>query len=145
MTVKPDSPPLKGFRRELTIPLFEQLCMLQCRKEEILGYVGTDPPALEKWCRKTYRRPLAEIMEMIRQDGIVEIRKAAFELQKKNATMAGQQITRFIGPPGPSPEEKARLLTEESNAAVRQFVELALPSRGAVEDLFREPEGEEEE
>lgn len=145
MTDRPDFPPLKGFRRELTRSLFEQLCTLQCREEEILGYVGTDPPALEKWCRKTYRKPLPEIMEMIRQDGIVEIRKAAFELQKKNATMAGQQIARFIGPPGPSPEEKARMLTEESNAAVRQFVELALPSREAVEDLFREPDGEEEE
>ena len=144
MTVKTDSPPLKGLRRELTVSLFEQLCALQCRREEILGYIGTDPPALDKWCRRVYRRPSEEIMSMIRQDGIVEIRKAAFELQKKNATMAGQQIIRFIGPPGPTAEERARQLTEESTAAVRQFVELALPSRETVEELFRERDEEEE-
>lgn len=143
MTVKTDTPPLKGLRRELTVPLFEQLCSLQCRREEILGYIGTDPPALEKWCKKVYHKPLEEMMNMIRQDGIVEIRRSAFELQKKNATMAGQQIVRFIGPPGPTAEERARQLTEESSAAVRQFVEMALPSREAVEELFREPEDEE--
>lgn len=143
MPVKTDSPPLRGLRRELTVPLFEQLCALQCRREEILGYIGADPPALEKWCKKVYRKPSDEIMNMIRQDGIVEIRKAAFELQRKNATMAGQQVLRFIGPPGPTAEEKARLLTEESTAAVRQFVSMALPPRETVEELFREPEEEE--
>ena len=82
---------------------------------------------------------------MIRQDGIIEIRKAAFELQKKNATLTTHQINRFIGPPGPSAEDKARLLSQESDAAVSQFVQAVLPTDQAMEALFSDGEDEEEE
>lgn len=139
------APPLKGLRRDLTREMFEQLCALQCRQEEILGYAGARPDELEEWCLETYERPLEEIMSMIRQDGIIEIRKAAFELQKKNATLTTHQINRFIGPPGPSAEDKARLLSQESDAAVSQFVQAVLPTDQAMEALFSDGEDEEEE
>ena len=60
---------LSGLRRELTRELFEELAALQCAEEEILGCIGTTEPKLEAWCRKTYRRPLREMLPMIRQDG----------------------------------------------------------------------------
>ena len=59
---------LKGLRRKLTKELFEELGALQCTTEEILGYIGTTEQKLDCWCRKTYRRPLDEMMPMIRQD-----------------------------------------------------------------------------
>ena len=51
------TPVLKGLRRELTRELFEELGSLQCGLEEILGYIGTNREALEKWCRRVYGRP----------------------------------------------------------------------------------------
>ena len=51
---KKELKPLKGFRRELTKELFEELGALQCPVKEILGYVGTDEVALGKWIRRTY-------------------------------------------------------------------------------------------
>lgn len=144
--IDPHAPPLKGLRRELTREMFEQLCALQCKREEILGYAGARDEELEAWCLEVYGRPLEEIMIMVRQDGIIDIRKAAFELQKKNATLTTHQINRFIGPPGPSAEDKARLLTRESDAAVSSFVQAVLPTREAMEDLFPpEEDGEEED
>ncbi len=138
--------PLNGSRRELTPELFESLCSLQCTPPEILGHIGTDLPSLEKWVRRVYRKPLADTMEMIRQDGIIEIRKAAFELLKKSAPLITQQQNRYIGLPGPTAEEKARLLAEESSAAVRQFVDMVSPDPTQVSRLFSEdPETPEEE
>ena len=58
---------LRGLRRELTRELFEELGALQCAPEEILGYIGTTEQKLERWCRKVYRRPLAEMLSMVRQ------------------------------------------------------------------------------
>ena len=49
---------LHGYRRDLTREVFEDLAALQCEIPEILGYVGTTQPKLERWCKSTYRRPL---------------------------------------------------------------------------------------
>lgn len=81
---KPEDPPtLKGYRRELTREVFEDLAALQCEPEEILGYIGTNKQKLNAWCKRTYRRPLFEILEAVRQDGLIQIRRASFE-QLKN-------------------------------------------------------------
>ena len=95
----PNPPVLRGYRRELTKEVFEDLAALQCEPSEILGYIGTTRPKLEGWCRKTYRRPLQEILEAVRQDGLIQIRRASFEQLKKSATIISQQYTRFLPPP----------------------------------------------
>ena len=83
----PEDGTLKGFRREMTRDMFEELAALQCEVPEILGYVGTSAEKLEKWCRKTYRHPLDEMLRMIRQDGLVAIRRASFDQLRKSATI----------------------------------------------------------
>ena len=89
---------LKGLRREITREIFEELAALQCTREEILGYAGVTEKKLEAWCRKTYGRPLPVMMEMIRQDGLIAIRRASFEQLKKSATIVSQQYNRFLPP-----------------------------------------------
>ena len=75
---------LTGLRRELTRETFEELVALQCEPEEILGYIGTNKQKLNAWCKRTYRRPLFEILEAVRQDGLIQIRRASFEQFSKN-------------------------------------------------------------
>ena len=112
------SPPvLHGYRRELTQPLFEDLAALQCEPSEILGYVGTTLPKLEAWCRKTYRRPLSEVLEAVRQDGLIQIRRASFDQLKKSATIITQQYNRFL-PPVKTEDMAARAAIEALTAAV---------------------------
>ncbi len=89
---------LKGYRRDLTRELFEDLAALQCEIPEILGYVGTTRPKLEKWCLRIYRHPLEEILEAVRQDGLIQIRRASFDQLKKSATIISQQYNRFLPP-----------------------------------------------
>ena len=92
-------PILHGYRRDLTKEIFEDLAALQCEIPEILGYVGTTRQKLERWCRSTYRKPLAEILHDVRQDGLIAIRRASFDQLKKSATIISQQYTRFLPPP----------------------------------------------
>ncbi len=108
---------LRGYRRELTKALFEDLAALQCEPEEILGYIGTTLPKLEAWCRRVYRRPLSEILEAVRQDGLIQIRRASFEQLKKSATIISQQYNRFL-PPAKPDDSAAREAIEALTAAV---------------------------
>ena len=125
-----DTSVLHGLRRDLTREMFEDLAALQCTPEEILGYVGTDLKRLESWCRRIYgrNRSLGEMLGMIRQDGLIAIRRASFEQLRKSATLVAQQYTRFLPDAG---REKP------SDEAVQSFASLLTPvSSQQVEELF---------
>ena len=110
---------LHGYRRDLTKEVFEDLAALQCEIPEILGYIGTDRDKLERWCRQAYRRPLPEILQAVRQDGLVAIRRASFEQLKKSATVIAQQYNRFL--PAPPADDSA---SREAIAALTAAVSL---------------------
>ncbi len=120
---------LKGLRREMTQEMFEELCALQCRVPEILGYVGTTEKKLGAWCRRQYRLPLADALFMLRQDGLIAIRRAGFEQLKKSATLIGQQYNRYLTFPSEDPVRQAESLA-------RQIFSLGEPSAEEVEALF---------
>ena len=126
---------LRGLRRELTKELFEELGALQCAPEEILGYIGTTEKKLAAWCRKTYRRPLEEMLRMIRQDGLIAIRRASFDQLKKSATVISQQYNRFLPDAGKDPRENAEAAIRVLNAAMA-------PTREEMRELFPETEQE---
>lgn len=125
---------LRGLRREMTREMFEELAALQCATEEILGYVGTTEKKLEAWCRKNYRRPLREMIAMIRMDGLVAIRRASFDQLKKSATIISQQYNRFLPDAGTDPREHAE-------AAIRALTAAAVPAREEMRKLYG-PDGE---
>ena len=129
---------LRGLRRELTKELFEELAALQCAPEEILGYIGTTEQKLERWCRKVYRHPLSEMLPMIRQDGLIAIRRASFDQLKKSATIISQQYNRFLPNAGTDPRESAE-------AAIRAVTAAAAPSREELRELYGDADGGGEE
>ena len=120
---------LRGLRREMTKEMFEELAALQCAVEEILGYVGTTERKLEAWCRKNYRRPLQEMLSMIRQDGLISIRRASFEQLKKSATIISQQYNRFLPAAGAADRSQA-------DDAIRAFTDMMGTPDEAVREVF---------
>ena len=131
MNVEPVA--LRGLRRELTRDLFEELGAIQCKTEEILGYIGTTEKKLEAWCRKIYRHSLNETLEMIRQDGLIAIRRASFDQLKKSATLISQQYNRFLPNAGMDPQKNAE-------AAIQALTTAAAPRREEMQELFADPE-----
>ena len=124
-----DPPILRGLRRDLTREIFEDLAALQCEPPEILGYIGTTPEKLEKWCRKTYRKPLEDMLRMIRQDGLIAIRRASFEQLKKSATIITQQYNRFLPQAGSGDRSSA-------DDAIRAFTDMVNTPEETVRALF---------
>lgn len=120
---------LPGLRRELTRETFEELVALQCEPEEITGYAGVTLCDLDGWCVSVYGRPLAEMMEMIRKDGLIAIRRASFEQLKKSATVISQQYNRFL----PAARTDERAGAEE---AIRALTAAAEPAEGEIGALF---------
>ena len=110
-------PMLHGYRRDLTKDLFEDLAALQCEVPEILGYVGTDRARLERWVRRVYHRSLPEILMAVRQDGLIQIRRASFDQLKKSATIISQQYNRFL-PPAQEDDASSRAAIAALTAAV---------------------------
>ena len=128
---------LKGSRRELTREMCEELAALQCRAEEIEGYTGTDRKKLESWCRRVYgrRSTLDGVLHMLRQDGLIAIRRASFEQLKRSAALIAQQYNRFL--PGAGQEEN------RESAAVKAFAAMLDGADGKkMQALFDEENDE---
>ena len=113
---------MKGLRRELSREDFEGLCALQCEIPEILGFVGTTEEKLARWCQRIYRLPLKDVLFMLRQDGLIEIRRASFDQLKKSAPLIQQH-------PAGQAEKHAESLA-------KQIFSIADPSEEEVRDLF---------
>ena len=128
-----EATPLRGLRRDLTREDFEELCALQCAAPEILGWAGVTEEALGAWVRDVYGLELGEAMEMIRQDGLIEIRKASFDQLKKSATLIQQQFNRFLSARGGGESEEARRLAREIFSLEEEDVE-----ESALRKLFGE-------
>ena len=124
-----DPPVLRGLRRDLTREIFEDLASLQCEPQEILGYIGTTQEKLEKWCRRAYRKPLDDMLRMIRQDGLIAIRRASFEQLKKSATIISQQYNRFL--PSAGAEDRS-----QADDAIRAFTGMVGLPEESVRELF---------
>jgi hypothetical protein len=75
-------------RKEIDKKQFENLCGLQCTKEEICAFFELTDKTLESWCKRTYNKGFSEIFREKRGIGKISLRRAQFELAKKNATMA---------------------------------------------------------
>ena len=113
-----ETPVLHGYRRDLTKEGFEELVALQCSVKELLGHVGTTLPRLEGWCRRVYHKPFPEVIEAVRQDGLIQIRRASFDQLKKSATIITQQYNRFLPPERPEGDDVQSALAALT-AAVR--------------------------
>lgn len=67
---------------------FENLCGLQCTKEEICGFFEVTDKTLENWCKRTYEAGFSEVFRQKRGKGKISLRRSQFRLAEKNANMA---------------------------------------------------------
>ena len=74
--------------KEIDKKQFENLCGLQCTKEEICAFFELTDKTLESWCKRTYNKGFSEVFREKRGMGKISLRRAQFDLAKKNATMA---------------------------------------------------------
>ena len=66
---------------------FEELCHIQCTREEIIGVLGVSKDTLIRWCKDTYGTDFATIYEEKKEGGKASLRRMQWKLAEKNATM----------------------------------------------------------
>lgn len=75
-------------RKEIDKKQFENLCGLQCTREEICSFFDITDKTLDGWCHRTYGESFSVVFAQKRGKGKISLRRAQFELAKKNAAMA---------------------------------------------------------
>ena len=72
---------------------FESLLAIQCTLEEVTAFFdhkldGCSADTIERWCKRTYKENFADIAAKKRNLGKISLRRAQFELAKKNGAVA---------------------------------------------------------
>lgn len=67
---------------------FENLCAIQCTKEEIKGFFSVSDRTLSGWCRRTYGKVFSEVFAEKSVPGKISLRRTQFQLAKTSAAMA---------------------------------------------------------
>ena len=72
---------------------FESLLAIQCTLEEVTAFFdhkldGCSADTIERWCKRTYKESFADIAAKKRNLGKISLRRAQFELAKKNGAVA---------------------------------------------------------
>lgn len=84
-------------RKEIDQKQFENLCALQCTKDEICSFFELTDKTLENWCKRTYKAGFSEIFKLKRGKGKISLRRAQFQLAQKNANMAIWLGKQYLG------------------------------------------------
>ena len=74
--------------KEIDQKQFENLCGLQCTRDEICGWFGVTPKTLDGWCKRTYGEHFSEVFAKKRGKGKISLRRMQWRLAEKNASMA---------------------------------------------------------
>ena len=75
-------------KKELDKETFENLCAIQCTKDEICAVFDIDEKTLTRWCKDTYNMGFSEIYKNKAKYGLMSLRRTQFKLAEKNTSMA---------------------------------------------------------
>lgn len=76
---------------------FEQLCQIQCTKEEICAVLDVSDKTLDRWCKETYETSFSEIFSQKRKGGHASLRAKQWKLASKSPAMAIFLGKQFLG------------------------------------------------
>lgn len=104
---------------------FENLCGLQCTKEEICGFFEVTDKTLENWCKRTYKAGFSEVFRQKRGKGKISLRRSQFRLAEKNANMAIWLGKQYLGQRDSVDEEADNEATKKIDEMIQAIKEEA--------------------
>lgn len=75
-------------RIDINASTFENLCAIQCTKEEIASFFKCSEDTIERWCKREYKECFAVVFKQKRGLGKVSLRRAQYRMAESNPTMA---------------------------------------------------------
>ena len=73
---------------EINQKQFENLCGLQCTKEEIADFFNCSEDTIDRWCQKVYGKSFAVVFREKRNGGKISLRRKQWLLADKSPAMA---------------------------------------------------------
>lgn len=83
--------------KEINKKNFESLCGIQCTQEEICQFFDVTDKTLNSWCKRTYGKGFSEVFAVKRGIGKISLRRAGFEMAKKNPAVHIFYAKNFLG------------------------------------------------
>ena len=120
-------------RKEIDKKDFESLLVIQCSQEEIKAFIENKTgekisiDTIERWCKRTYKKSFAEISDEKREIGKIGLRRAGYELAKKNAAVHIFYCKNYLGM-----TDKQKVVQETKLAVTDNFLDAL--SDSAAED-----------
>lgn len=74
-------------RKEINRDDFEKLCGIMCTLEEVATFFDCSEDTIERFCKREYKQTFADVSKKKQNLGKISLRRAQFQLAKKNATM----------------------------------------------------------
>jgi len=75
-------------KKEIDKRIFENLCAIQCVKDEICDIFDVDEKTLTRWCKDTYNMGFSDVYKKKSATGKMSLRRYQFDLAKKSPAMA---------------------------------------------------------
>lgn len=75
-------------RKDINKEFFENLCGLQCTKEEVASFFDVSEDTIERFCKREYGESFAVVFSKKRERGKISLRRTQWKLAEKSATMA---------------------------------------------------------
>jgi hypothetical protein len=123
MNVEPKEPDNNSKKGRPTLAfdqrLFEELCKIQCTKEEIANVMRLSPQTVLRRCKEIYGQSFEVVFARFSAHYIVSLRRAQLKLAQKNASMAIWLGKNYLGQ-----SEKGYTDEELDRAIERQQKEL---------------------
>lgn len=76
---------------------FENMCAIQCTKEEICAILEISEDTLERWCKNTYDKNFAVVFAEKRQFGKMSLRRTQWRMAETDKTMAIWLGKQYLG------------------------------------------------
>lgn len=109
---------------------FENLCKLQCTLGEIAGWFNCSEDTIERWTRREYKKPFAEVFKEKRQAGKIALRRNLLRMSERNPATAIFLAKNWLGM---TDRMEAEIKTKPDDESIR-FMEEYFSANDRIED-----------
>ena len=75
-------------KKQIDKKMFENLCKIQCTKDDVCGIFDCDEKTITRWCQDTYEEGFSDVYKRKSSIGKMSLRRNQYAMSETNPTMA---------------------------------------------------------
>lgn len=84
-------------KKEITKEIFEELCAIQCTKDEIASVFRCSDSTISRFCMREYEENFEEVYKKLSEDGRTSLRRTLFNMAKTKPVIAIWLSKQYLG------------------------------------------------